>query len=124
MSEISDGKLQQELPKKRLDREQQFVEASIENSINVVTGAVGQSYWLQVSMEGVVVPALVDTGSQSTISLLYKIACHLKKLGKSLPVLEHPYSKGREAAHKRDHSGFVYPSRGWQVYHCTSSCTA
>ena len=68
----------------------------MESSINVVTGAVGPSYWLQIMVEGVAVPALVDTGSQSTIisrPLLHKVLCHLKKAGKELPKLEHPCTK-------------------------------
>ena len=61
-----------------------------------MTGAVGPSYWLQISVEGVVVPALLDTGSQSTIisrSLLHKVYCNLKKAGKDLPKLEYPCTK-------------------------------
>ena len=55
--------------------------------------SLGQSYWLQVSVEGMVVPVLVDKGSQLTIiscSLLHKIFCYWKKL---IPVLERPCIK-------------------------------
>ena len=64
-----------------------------------MTGAVGPSYWLQISVEGVVVPALVDTGSQSTIisrSLLHKVFCHLKKAGRGLPKLDYLCIKFKE----------------------------
>ena len=69
--------------------------------MNVVTGAVGPSYWLQISAVGVEVPALVDTGSQSTIisrSLLHKVFCHLKKAGKHLPKLKYPCTTFKEKA--------------------------
>jgi hypothetical protein len=68
----------------------------VESSVNVVTGAIGPSYWLQVSVEGLSVSALVDTGSQSTIisrSLLHKVFRHLKENGKALPTLDHPCTK-------------------------------
>ena len=96
LDELSDRELEQELSKRRLEKEQQLASASAESSVNVVTGAVGPSYWLQVTVEGLPVSALVDTGSQSTIisrSLLHKVFKHLKKNGKALPTLEHPCTK-------------------------------
>ena len=93
---LSDEQLEEELTKRRIDKEQELVDECMESSVNVVTGAVGPSYWLQISVEGVVVPALVDTGSQSTIisrPLLHKVFCHLKKAGKELPKLEYPCTK-------------------------------
>ena len=96
VDELSDRELEQELSKRRLEKEQQLASASAESSVNVVTGAVGPSYWLQVTVEGLPVSALVDTGSQSTIisrSLLHKVFKHLKKNGKALPTLEHPCTK-------------------------------
>ena len=95
-AELSDKQLEEELTKRRLDKEQELIDECIENSVNVVTGAVGPSYWLQISVESVKVPALVDTGSQSTImsrSLLHKVFCHLKKAGKDIPKLEYPCTK-------------------------------
>ena len=59
---LSDEQLEEKLTKRRLDKEQELVDEHMESSVNVVTGAVGPSYWLQISVEGVVVPALVDTG--------------------------------------------------------------
>ena len=96
VDELSDRELEQELSKRRLEKEQQLASASAGSSVNVVTGAVGPSYWLQVTVEGLPVSALVDTGSQSTIisrSLLHKVFKHLKKNGKALPTLEHPCTK-------------------------------
>ena len=96
VDELSDRELEQELSKRRLEKEQQLASASAESSVNVVTGAVGPSYWLQVTVEGLPVSALVDTGSQSTIisrSLLHKVFKHLKENGKALPILEHPCTK-------------------------------
>ena len=93
---MSDEQLEQELSIRRLDKEQQLVQGSFESSVNMVTGAIGPSYWLQVSVEGVEVPALVDTGSQSTIisrSLLHKVFGHLKRSGKNLPILECPCTR-------------------------------
>ena len=68
----------------------------VESSVNVVTGAEGPSYWLQISVEGLAVSAFVDTGSQSTIisrSLLHKVSAHLKETGKALPKLDYPCTK-------------------------------
>ena len=95
-AELSDEQLAKKLCKRRLDREQELVEECMESSVNVVTEAVRPSYWLQISVEGVIVPVLVDTGSQSTIisrPLLHKVFCHLKKAGKELPKLEYPCTK-------------------------------
>lgn len=85
----------EQLNKRKLE---ELVDECIESSVNVVTGAVGPSYWLQISVEGAVVPALVDTGSQSTIklrSLLHKVFCHLKMAGKHLPQLVYQCTKIR-----------------------------
>ena len=60
-------------------------------NVQVVTGAVGPSYWLKVLVEGVAVSAMVDTGSQSTIvshSLLHKVFKHMQRERKPLPRLE------------------------------------
>ena len=59
----------------------------------MVIGAVGLSYWLDIAVEGVVTPALVDTGSQSTIisrAFLHRVFAHLKKSGITPPRLEYP----------------------------------
>ena len=65
----------------------------------MVIGAVGSSYWLDIAVEGVVAPALVDTGSQSTIILrafLHKVFAHMKTSGKTPPRLEYPSAKLKE----------------------------
>ena len=59
----------------------------------VETEAVGSTLCLQVSVEGVPVDALVDTGSQSTIisrSMLHSIARKQKEGGLPPPTLELP----------------------------------
>ena len=96
IGELSDKELEQELSKRRLDKEQQLMSECVESSVNVVMGAVGPSYWLQISVEGLAVSALVDTGSQSTIisrSLLHKVCVHSKETGRTLPKLEYPCTK-------------------------------
>ena len=96
VDELSDRELEQELSKHRLEKELQLASESVESSVNVVTGAVGPSYWLHITVEGLSVSALVDTGSQSTItsrSLLHKVFKHLKENGKALPTLDHPCTK-------------------------------
>ena len=83
VDELSDRELEQELSKRRLEKELQLASDFVESSVNVVTGAVGPSYWLHITVEGLSVSALVDTGSQSTItsrSLLHKVFKHLKEI--------------------------------------------
>ena len=68
--------MQSEIARRKLDREEQLLETSNESSIKVVTGAVGPTLLLEVSVGGVPVSAVVDTGAQSTIisrSLLHRI---------------------------------------------------
>ena len=64
--------------------------------MNVVTGAVGSAYLLDVSVGGLVVSALVDTGSQSTImsrAFLHKVFAHMRGLGDTQPRLQEPCTK-------------------------------
>ena len=77
-ADYSDQELEQELVRRKLDREQQLANEPTQ-SVNVVTGAVGSSYLLDVYVEGLMVSALVDTGSQSTIishRFLHKVFAH------------------------------------------------
>ena len=93
---LSDKELEQELSKHRLDKEQGLASEFVESSVNVVTGAIGPSYWLQISVEGLAVSALVDTRSQSTIisrPLLHKVFRHLKENGKTPPKPDYPCTK-------------------------------
>ena len=88
----------QELLKHRLDGEQELLDACLNSNVQVVTGSVGPSYWLEVLVEGVAVSAMVDTGSQSIIvscSFLYKVFKHMEKEGKPWPKLECPSTKLR-----------------------------
>ena len=98
VKQLSSAELEQELSKRRLDGEQQLLDACLKSNVQVVTGAVGPSYWLEVLVEGVSVSAMVDTGSQSTIvsrSLLHKVFKHMEREGKPLPKLECPSAKLR-----------------------------
>ena len=88
---MTDTELEKELAQHKLDKEQQLLEE--ESSIKVVTEAVGPTLLLGVSIEGVPVTAVADTGAQSTIisrSMLHNINKHMKSQGKSLPKLELP----------------------------------
>ena len=98
VKQLSSAELEQELSKCRLDGEQELLDACLKSNVQVVTGAVGPSYWLEVLVEGVTVSAMVDAGSQSTIvsrSLLHKVFKHMEREGKLLPKLECPSSKLR-----------------------------
>ena len=58
-----------------------------------ITDAVGPTLYVDLTIEGVPVQAMVDTGSQSTIisrDLLHQIGKHLISQGKSLPQLKVP----------------------------------
>jgi len=60
-------------------------------SDNPRSKVVGPTVCLPITINGVAVEALVDTGSQSTIisrSMLHKIGCYRKSSGQSLPFLE------------------------------------
>ena len=88
---MTDSELENDLARRRLDKEQQLLEE--ESSIKIVTGAVGPTLLLDVSIEGVPVAAVADTGAQSTIisrSMLHRVHKHMKSQGKSLPKLELP----------------------------------
>lgn len=50
VADYSDKELEQELTRRRLDKEQQLADGSTK-SVNVVTGAVGSAYLLNVSVE-------------------------------------------------------------------------
>ena len=62
---MTDNELENELPWRKLDKEQQLLEK--ESSINVVTETVGLTLLLDVSIEGVPVASVADTGARSTI---------------------------------------------------------
>ena len=55
--------------------------------------AIGPAMVMNLEVEGVLVSAVVDTGSQSTIislPFLHKVKQHLDSQGKSMPELELP----------------------------------
>ena len=61
----------------------------------MVTGAIGS---LEVSLEGLGVSAIVDTGPQSTTisrALLHKVFVHIRNSGKAPPRLQEPCTKFR-----------------------------
>ena len=92
VADYSDKELEQELTRGKLDKEQQLADGSTK-SVNVVTGAVGSAYLLDVSVEGVIVSALVDIGSQSTIisrAFLHKV---FTECGETPPRLQEPSTK-------------------------------
>ena len=93
LAAVTDAELESEIARRKLDREEQLLETSTESSIKVVTGAVGPTLLLEVSVGGVPVSAVVDTGAQSTIisrSLLHRIRDHLKAKEESMPKLRLP----------------------------------
>ena len=95
VADYSNKELEQELTRRKLDKEQQLADEPTK-SVNVVTGAVGSAYLLDVSVGGLVVSALVDTGSQSTImsrAFLHKVFAHMRGLGDTQPRLQEPCTK-------------------------------
>ncbi|ETX01158.1 MAG: hypothetical protein ETSY2_37740 [Candidatus Entotheonella gemina] len=97
VSDCTDKELEQELSRRRLDKEQKLADVT-SPVVNVVTGAIGSVYQLDVSVEGLAVSAIVDTGSQSTIisrALLHKVFAHIRNSGKVPPRLQEPCTKFR-----------------------------
>ena len=95
VADYSDQELEQELTRRRLDKEQQLADEPAK-SVNVVTGVVGSAYLLDVSVGGLVVLVLVDTGSQSTIisrAFLHKVFAHMRSLGETPPRLQEPCTR-------------------------------
>ena len=96
--DLSEQQLEKLLADKRLQREQSLLEAghSTANAVNAScehAGAVGSLLGVEVSIEGVSIAAMLDTGAQSTIisrSVLHDIDRHLREVGKKLPPLELP----------------------------------
>ena len=92
-AELSDEQLEEELAKCRLGKEREILDTT--GSVQVVTGKViGPTMVVDVEVEGVLVSAVVDTGSQSTIVLrpfLHKVKRHsVESKGKAMPELELP----------------------------------
>ncbi len=102
---MSIKQLEEVLASKRLAVEQDKLSAEIgtitgvtaanqvSNSEVDITDAVGPVLYLDISIEGHPVKALVDTEAQSTIlsqSVLHDIARHMKSQSRGLPKLEKP----------------------------------
>ena len=91
-AELTDEQLEQELTRRRLNKEQQMLKNT--STVGLVTaGAVGPTMFMDVAVEGFLVSAVVDVGSQSTIisrSLLHSIKSHLQSEGKATPRLDLP----------------------------------
>ena len=86
---ISEQQLGQLLAEKRLQCEQSLLEAGHSETYTVNAscehaGAVGSMLGIDVSIEGVSLAAMQDSGAQSTIicSALHDIECHLCEAGK------------------------------------------
>ena len=99
LEDLSEHQLEELLAKRRLQNEQTLLTDSfghmnvISASENSHSKAVGATVCLPITIEGVAVEVLVDTGSQSTVisrSMLHKIARHARSKGEPLPILEKP----------------------------------
>ena len=99
LEDFTESQLEDLLAERRLQNGKERVTESsgrmsaISASDNVRSKAVGPTVCLPITIEGVTVEALVDTGSQSTIisrAMLKEIGRHQKCQGKPLPVLERP----------------------------------
>ena len=96
VSDCTDQELEQELRRRRLDKEQKLADGT-SPVVNVVTGAIGSVYQVDVSLEGLAVSTIVDTGSQSTIisrAFLHKVFAHIRNSGNVPP--RHPALNLRE----------------------------
>ena len=96
---------EEELAKRRLGKEREMLDGT--GSVQVVTGkAIGPTMVIDVEVEDVLVSAVVDTGSQSTIisrPFLHKFKTHLESKGKTTPELLLPGTTfyGKSGRHSR-----------------------
>ena len=72
-----------------MDKEQKLADGT-SPVVNVVTGAIGSVYQVDMSLEGLAVPAIVDTGSHA---LLHIVCAHIMNSGKVPPGLQEPCNK-------------------------------
>ena len=97
--ELTEQELESMLAKKRLENETQLARG--ESTIRHVTTvgraeAIGPTPWLNVTVEGVPVDAMVDSGSESTIisrRMLHQVFRHCRQLGVPEPKLKVPSVK-------------------------------
>ena len=96
---FTEEQLEEMLAKIRLEKETSMLQKqsadvdTISAETCAITDAVGPTLYVDLSIEGVPVQAMVDTGSQSTIisrDLLHKIGKHRTNQGKPLPQLKVP----------------------------------
>lgn len=92
---MTDSQLERELADRKLSREEKLLDTASTNAstVNTVEGAVGPTLTIELDVEGVIVTAVVDTASNSTIilrSLLHDIKRHLDSESKPMPKLELP----------------------------------
>ena len=96
VDDLTEEQLEQMLADRRLLREQSLLHGSATNTVFAEDDdlpAVGPILLLDVSIEGVLIKATVDTGAQSTIisrSTLHEIGRHLSQTGRPLPTLSKP----------------------------------
>ena len=96
---LTEQELESMLAEKRLQKETQLARG--ESTIRHVTTvgkaeAVGPTLWLNVTVEGVPVDAMVDSGSESTIisrRMLHQVFRHCRQLGVPEPKLKVPSVK-------------------------------
>ena len=102
---MTDEQLEDSLAKQKLDIKQLLLQQAAHvdtiQAKETSLGAVGPLLSLKVKIEGLEVDAMVDAGSQSTVtsrSMLHKIGKHLRLQGKDFPKLNRPhlhlYGKG------------------------------
>ena len=96
---LTEEQLEQMLADRRLRREQSLLDSSVTSTVCAGEGtvpAVGPVLSLEVTIEGLPVRAMVDTGAQSTLisrATLRAIGRHLHQHGRPLPTLEKPTVK-------------------------------
>ena len=73
VSDYSNKELEQELARRRLNKEQELLEGPAQ-SLSVAGSAMGPAYALDVTVGGLLVSAVIDTGSQFTI--IYRTFLH------------------------------------------------
>ena len=100
-SKYTEEQLVQMLSQCRLEKEEALLKAQLQSQCDTVTAqtqtdtsdAVGPTLQLNIQIEGLMVEAMVDTGSQSTIisrATLQKVAAKLQEQGKEIPKLRLP----------------------------------
>ena len=96
---FTEEQLEEMLARVRLEKEASLLHKqtakvdTVSADKGAITEAVGPTLYVDLTIEGVSVQAMVDTGSQSTIisrDVLHKVGRHLASQGKPLPQLQVP----------------------------------